>query len=70
MGVSVELLKAVINYAASKKNPVIGPIQPFRRKKSFPTHLHGLGYINPFNALDLKSVDKTSRNRPMVRYYL
>lgn len=70
IGVSVELLKAVIRYAAIKKIPVIEAYPVIPTKDKLPDTFAWIGLYKSFERAGFKIVDKTSKNRPMVRYYL
>lgn len=68
-GVSVELLKGVIRYARTEK---IGIIEAY---PTIPTHekladsFAWIGLYRSFELAGFQIVDRTSKNRPMVRYY-
>jgi GNAT superfamily N-acetyltransferase len=68
-GVSVELLKALIRYAKTNKIKIIEayPVVPAREK--LPDAFAWIGLYTSFARAGFKIVDRTSKNRPMVRYY-
>ena len=70
MGVSVELLKAVIKYAKSKAIAVIEAYPAIPTQEKLPDAFAWIGLYKSFERAGFKIVDRTSKNRPMVRYYL
>ena len=68
-GVSVELIKAIIKYAAKEGIKIIEayPIIPTQEK--LPDSFAWIGLYKSFEYAGFKIVDQTSKNRPMVRYY-
>lgn len=68
-GVSVELLKAVIKYAAIKGIKVIEAYPTIPTQEKLPDSFAWIGLYKSFEQIGFKIVDQTSKNRPMVRYY-
>jgi len=68
-GVSVELLKAVIKYAAIKGIKVIEAYPTIPTQEKLPDSFAWIGLYKSFEQAGFKIVDRTSKNRPMVRYY-
>ncbi|MBN2399283.1 MAG: GNAT family N-acetyltransferase [Candidatus Aminicenantes bacterium] len=68
-GVSNLLLRAVTKYAREKKIKILEayPLDPARGKLPDAFAWHGL--VRSFAAAGFVVVDRTSKNRPMVRYY-
>lgn len=68
-GVSVAMLKALTAYAKSKKIKIIEayPVIPTREK--LPDAFAWVGLYKSFARAGFKIVDRTSKNRPMVRFY-
>jgi GNAT superfamily N-acetyltransferase len=69
-GVSVELLKAVINYARNNKIEIIEAYPAIPTKENLPDSFLWIGLYKSFERAGFKIVDRTSKNRPMVRYYV
>lgn len=67
-GVSVELLKALITYAKSKKIKTIEAYPVMPTKGKLPDAFAWIGLYKSFAKAGFKIVDRTSKNRPMVRY--
>jgi len=70
MGVSVELLKAVIEYAKAKGIAVVEAYPAIPTQEKLPDAFAWIGLYKSFQRAGFKIVDRTSKNRPMVRYYL
>jgi GNAT superfamily N-acetyltransferase len=68
-GVSVELLKGVIKYAAMNGIEVIEAYPTIPTKEKLPDSFVWIGLYKSFEQAGFQIVDQTSRNRPMVRYY-
>jgi GNAT superfamily N-acetyltransferase len=68
MGVSVAMLKGIIEYARRKKIKVI-EAYPTIPSKDLPDSFAWIGLYKSFARAGFKIVDRTSKNRPMVRYY-
>jgi GNAT superfamily N-acetyltransferase len=69
LGVSVELLKGVINYAGEHKIKVIEAYPTIPTTEKLPDSFAWIGLYKSFERAGFKIVDRTSKNRPMVRYY-
>lgn len=67
-GVSVEMLKALITYAISKKIKIIEAYPVMPTKGKLPDAFAWIGLYQSFARAGFKIVDRTSKNRPMVRY--
>jgi GNAT superfamily N-acetyltransferase len=68
-GVSIELLKALIQYAKKKKIKIIEAYPVIPTKGKLPDAFAWIGLYKSFAKAGFKIVDRTSKNRPMVRYY-
>jgi GNAT superfamily N-acetyltransferase len=68
-GVSVELLKGVIKYAKEKGIRIIEAYPTIPTKESLPDSFAWIGLYKSFERAGFEIVDRTSKNRPMVRYY-
>ena len=68
-GVSVELLKGVIKYAKEKGIKIIEAYPAIPTKEKLPDTFAWIGLYKSFERADFEIVDRTSKNRPMVRYY-
>ncbi|MFZ1082941.1 MAG: GNAT family N-acetyltransferase [Candidatus Kryptoniota bacterium] len=69
-GVSVELLKAVIDYAQKNKIETIEAYPAIPTQKKLPDAFAWIGLYKSFESAGFKIVDRTSKHRPMVRYYI
>ena len=69
-GVSVELLKGVIKYAKEKGIKIIEAYPTIPTKGSLPDSFAWIGLFKSFERAGFEIVDRTSKNRPMVRYYI
>ncbi len=69
-GVTVELLKGVIQYARQKKIGIIEAYPTIPTKVPLADSFGWIGLFSAFEKAGFKIVDHTSQNRPMVRYYL
>ena len=70
MGVSVAMLKGVIAYAKKKKIKVVEAYPTIPTKDQLPDSFAWIGLYKSFERAGFKIVDRTSKNRPMVRYYV
>jgi GNAT superfamily N-acetyltransferase len=70
MGVSVELLKGVIEYARQKGIKIVEAYPVVPTKEKLPDAFAWIGLYKSFERAGFKVVDRTSKNRPMVRYYV
>lgn len=68
-GVSAELLKGVIKYAKEKGIKIIEAYPTIPTKESLPDSFAWIGLYKSFERAGFEIVDRTSKNRPMVRYY-
>jgi GNAT superfamily N-acetyltransferase len=68
-GVSVELLKGVIRYAKLQGIKIIEAYPTIPTKEKLPDSFAWIGLYKSFEQAGFKIVDRTSKNRPMVRYY-
>lgn len=68
-GVSVELLKGVIKYAKEKGIKIIEAYPVIPTKESLPDSFAWIGLYKSFERAGFEIVDRTSKNRPMVRYH-
>jgi GNAT superfamily N-acetyltransferase len=69
LGVSVDLLKGVIGYAEKNGISIIEAYPTIPTKKELPDSFLWIGLYKAFERAGFKIVDRTSKNRPMVRYY-
>jgi GNAT superfamily N-acetyltransferase len=69
-GISVELLKAVIKYAKKKKIKILEAYPAIPTQEKLPDAFLWVGLFTSFKKAGFKIADRTSKNRPMVRYYL
>lgn len=69
-GISVMLLKGVINYAKQAGIKIIEAYPTIPTKGRLPDSFAWIGLYKSFERAGFEIVDRTSRNRPMVRYYL
>jgi GNAT superfamily N-acetyltransferase len=68
LGVSVELLKAVIEYAQQQKIKIIEAYPTIPTQEKLPDAFAWIGLYKSFDRAGFTIVDRTSKNRPMVRY--
>ena len=68
-GVSVELLKGVISYAKENNISIIEAYPTIPTTESIADSLAWIGLYKSFERAGVEIVDRTSKNRPMVRYY-
>lgn len=69
LGVSVEMLKGIIRYAKKKNIRVIEAYPTTPTKDKLPDAFAWIGLYRSFELAGFTVVDRTSKNRPMVRYY-
>lgn len=69
-GISVKFLKAVIIYAKTKKIKIIEAYPVIPTQEKLPDAFAWIGLYKSFERAGFKIVDRTSKNRPMVRYYV
>ena len=68
-GISVELLKGVINYAKKHRVKIIEAYPAIPTQEKLPDTFAWIGLYKSFERAGFEIVDQTSKNRPMVRYY-
>ena len=68
-GVSVAMLKGIIAYAMKKKIPVIEAYPAIPTQGQLPDAFAWIGLYRSFERAGFQIADRTSKNRPMVRYY-
>ena len=68
-GVSVALLKGVINYAKGVGIRIIEAYPTIPTQEKLPDSFAWIGLYKSFERAGFEIVDRTSRNRPMVRMY-
>lgn len=68
-GVSVMLLKGVINYARQQGIKIIEAYPTIPTQERLPDSFAWIGLYKSFERAGFEIVDRTSKNRPMVRYY-
>ncbi|NEU07880.1 GNAT family N-acetyltransferase [Flavihumibacter sp. R14] len=69
-GVSVELLKGIVSYAREKGISIIEAYPTIPTQESLPDSFAWIGLYKSFERAGFRIVDTTSKNRPMVRYYV
>jgi GNAT superfamily N-acetyltransferase len=69
-GVSVELLKGVVKYAQKKGIKIIEAYPTIPTQEKLPDAFAWIGLYKSFEQAGFKIVDRTSKSRPMVRYYI
>jgi GNAT superfamily N-acetyltransferase len=69
-GISVEMLRAVIIYAKKKKIKILEAYPAIPTQEKLPDAFLWVGLFTSFQKAGFKVVDRTSQNRPMVRYYV
>jgi len=67
-GISVPLLKGVIRYAADHGIKIIEAYPTIPTQKQIPDSFAWIGLYKSFERAGFEIVDRTSVNRPMVRY--
>ncbi len=68
-GVSVALLKGLVKYAKEKGIKIIEAYPTIPTKEKLPDVFAWIGLYKSFERAGFEIVDRTSINRPMVRYY-
>lgn len=68
-GVSVELLKGVIRYAKDNNIAIIEAYPTIPTTETIADSFAWIGLYKSFERAGFQIVDRTSKNRPMVRYY-
>lgn len=69
-GVSVALLKALIKYAKETGIKIIEAYPTIPTQDRLPDAFAWIGLYKSFERAGFEIVDRTSKNRPMVRYYV
>jgi len=69
-GVSVELLKGVIKYAKENGIKIIEAYPSIPTQEKIPDSFAWIGLFKSFERAGFQIVDRTSKNRPMVRFYV
>jgi Acetyltransferase (GNAT) family. len=69
-GVSVELLKGLVRYAKEKGIKIIEAYPTIPTQEKLPDAFAWIGLYKSFERAGFEIVDRTSKNRPMVRYYI
>lgn len=69
-GISVPFLKGVIRYATDQGIKIIEAYPTIPTQEQIPDSFAWIGIYKSFERAGFKIVDRTSVNRPMVRYYL
>ena len=68
-GFSVALLKGVIRYAKENNIKIIEAYPTIPTQEKLPDSFAWIGLYKSFERAGFEIVDRTSKNRPMVRYY-
>lgn len=68
-GVSVQLLKGAIRYAKESGIKILEAYPTIPAQGKLPDSFAWVGLYKSFERAGFKIVDRTSRNRPMVRFY-
>ena len=69
-GVSVQLLKGAIKYAKENSIKIIEAYPTIPTQDKIPDSFAWIGLFKSFERAGFKIVDRTSKSRPMVRYYI
>ncbi len=70
MGVSVAMLQGLVTYAQTQGIKIIEAYPTIPTTTSIPDSFAWIGLYKSFERAGFKIVDNTSKNRPMVRYYI
>ena len=70
MGISVALLKGVIEIARAENIRIIEAYPTIPTQQQLPDSFAWIGLYKSFECAGFEIVDRTSKNRPMVRYYV
>ena len=70
MGVSVAMLNGLIGVAREQKIKVVEAYPTIPTQEKLPDSFAWIGLYRSFEDAGFEIVDRTSKNRPMVRYYL
>ena len=68
-GVSIELLKGVIRYAKENNISIIEAYPTIPTTENIADSFAWIGLYKSFERAGFEIIDRTSKNRPMVRYY-
>jgi GNAT superfamily N-acetyltransferase len=68
-GVSVAFLKAVVEFAGKQQIQVVEAYPTIPTTESLPDSFAWIGLYSAFEKAGFVIVDRTSKSRPMVRYY-
>lgn len=69
-GISVALLKGLLKYAKEKEIKIIEAYPTIPTTEKLPDAFAWIGLYKSFESAGFEIVDRTSKNRPMVRYYI
>ncbi|MGI8580946.1 MAG: GNAT family N-acetyltransferase [Chitinophagaceae bacterium] len=69
-GISVALLKGIIKYSKSQGIKIIEAYPAIPTQEKLPDSFAWIGLYKSFERAGFKIVDRTSKNRPMVRFVL
>ncbi len=70
LGLSVELLKGTIKYAKSAGIPILEAYPTIPTQEALPDAFAWIGLYKSFERAGFEIVDRTSKSRPMVRYFV
>jgi GNAT superfamily N-acetyltransferase len=68
-GLSVVLLKKIMQYARENKIPILEAYPVIPTTAKLPDSFAWIGLYKSFERAGFEIVDRTSKNRPMVRYF-
>lgn len=68
-GISVALLKGVIGYAKAQGIKILEAYPTIPTTETLPDSFAWIGLFKSFERAGFETVDRTSKNRPMVRFY-
>lgn len=68
-GVSVELLKGLVEFAREEGIKIVEAYPTIPTQEKLPNGFAWIGLYKSFERAGFEIVDKTSKHRPMVRYY-
>ena len=69
-GISIKLLLGAIDYAKKNGIKVLEAYPTIPTKENIPDSFAWIGLYKSFERAGFEIVDRTSKNRPMVRYYI
>lgn len=69
LGVSIEMLKGIIRYAREMNIRIIEAYPTIPTQEKLPDSFAWISLYKSFQRTGFEIVDRTSKNRPMVRYY-